>query len=87
MFLDIAGIINKRYSTNPSEKDVDKIINNITERFNIIMKKYSPFYVKLNISHTENASLRTADCGLRRKYSIKKIDLRGTPPKNCLYFC
>jgi hypothetical protein len=51
LFLDIAEIINKRYSTNPSGNDIDKVINNITERFNNIMQKDSPFDVKLNIPH------------------------------------
>jgi len=70
LFLDIAGIINKRYSTNPSyiANDVEKVINNITERFNNIMQKDSPFDVKLNIPHTENV----------RKYSIKN---RSENPK------
>lgn len=68
LFLDIAGIINKRYSTNPSVNDIDKVINNITERFNNIMQKDSPFDVKLNIPHTDNV----------RKYSIKN---RSENPK------
>lgn len=60
LFLDISGILNKRYSTNLSESDTNNIISNITERFNDIMQKDSPFDVKLNIPHLENV----------RKYSI-----------------
>ena len=68
LFLDIAGIINKRYSTYPSVSDTNEVINNITERFKNIMPKDSPFCVKLNIPHTENV----------RKYSIKN---RSENPK------
>lgn len=60
LFLDIAEILNKRYSTDESVSDINNAINNITERFNDIMLKDSPFDVKLNIPHTENV----------RKYSI-----------------
>jgi hypothetical protein len=62
LFLDISEILNKRYSTvkHSSVNDINNAINNITERFNEIMKKNSPFDVKLNIPHTENV----------RKYSI-----------------
>ena len=67
-FLDIAGIMNKRYSTYPTVSDTNEVINNITERFNNIMQKDSPFDVKLNIPHTENV----------RKYSIKN---RSENPK------
>ena len=68
LFLDLAGIINKRYSTYSSVSDTNEVINNITERFNNIMQKDSPFDVKLNIPHTENV----------RKYSIKN---RSENPK------
>ena len=62
LFLDISGIINKRYSTNPgyAVRDINIVIDNITERFKDIMRNDSPFDVKLNIPHTENV----------RKYSI-----------------
>lgn len=60
LFLDIAEILNKRYSTDSPVSDINNAINNITERFNDIMQKDSPFDVKLNIPHIENV----------RKYSI-----------------
>lgn len=60
LFLDISEILNKRYSTNSLVSDINNIINNITERFNDIIQKDSPFDVKLNIPHTENV----------RKYSV-----------------
>ena len=60
LFLDISEILNKRYSTNSSVSDINNVIKNITEKFNDIMQKDSPFDVKLNQRHTENV----------RKYSI-----------------
>ena len=60
LFLDISEILNKRYSTNSCISDINHVIGNITERFNDIIQKDSPFNVKLNIPHTENV----------RKYSI-----------------
>lgn len=54
LFLDISEILNKRYSTSSSVSDINNVIKNITERFNDIMQKDSPFDVKLNIPHIEN---------------------------------
>lgn len=48
LFLDISDILNKIYSTNT------KTISNINERFENILKKDSPFDVKLNIPHADN---------------------------------
>lgn len=60
LFLDISEILNKRYSTNISTGDVDEIISNISKKFEDIIKKDSPFDVKLDLPHTENV----------RKFSI-----------------
>ena len=60
LFLDISEILNKRYSITISSDKVDKIINDINKRFEDIMKKDSPFDIKLDLPHTENV----------RKFSI-----------------
>ena len=54
------NILNKRYSTTISADKVDKIINDIIIRFEDIIKKDSPFDIKLDLPHTENV----------RKFSI-----------------
>jgi hypothetical protein len=57
LFLDISEILNKRYTTNNPSRSADNvqsIINEITERFNLIMQKDPPFDVKLNILHVKN---------------------------------
>lgn len=65
LFLDIADILNKRYSTNSSTGNINEVIDNIIERFQDILKKDSPFDVKLNIPHVENV----------RKFSVAKRSL------------
>lgn len=60
LFLEISEIINKRYSTTVYAKDakrdnVEEIINNISKKFEDIIKKDSPFDIELDIPHTENA--------------------------------
>jgi hypothetical protein len=60
LFLDISEIINKRYSTNISSDDVNKIISNINQKFEDIIKKDPPFDIKLDFPHTQNV----------RKFSI-----------------
>jgi hypothetical protein len=60
IFLEISEIINKRYSTSVYAKDakrdnVEEIINNISKKFEDIIKKDSPFDIELDIPHTENA--------------------------------
>lgn len=52
--MDISEILNKRYSTNISTDNVNKIINNICKKFEYIVKKDSPFDIKLDLSHIEN---------------------------------
>lgn len=59
-FLDISEILNKRYSTTISTDNVNEIINNISKKFEDILKKDSPFDIKLDLPHTENV----------RKFSI-----------------
>lgn len=54
LFLDISEIINKRYSTTISTDNVNEIINNISKKFKDIIKKNSPFDIKLDLPHTEN---------------------------------
>ena len=54
LFLDISEILNKRYSTNISTYNVNKIINNICKKFEDIVKKDSPFDIKLDLPHIEN---------------------------------
>lgn len=60
LFLDISEILNKRYSTTISTDNVNGIINNISKKFEDIIKKDSPFDIKLDLPHTENV----------RKFSI-----------------
>nr|YP_009254039.1 hypothetical protein [Hypomyces aurantius]ANC62724.1 hypothetical protein [Hypomyces aurantius] len=60
LFLDISEILNKRYSTTVSVDSVDGIINDISKKFEEIIKKDSPFDIKLDLPHTENV----------RKFSI-----------------
>lgn len=55
LFLDISDILNKRYSTNTKTiSNINELITNINERFENILKKDSPFDVKLNIPHANN---------------------------------
>lgn len=56
LFLDISEILNKRYTTDNIgvADNVENIINDITERFNLIMQKDPPFDVNLNILHAKN---------------------------------
>jgi LAGLIDADG endonuclease len=68
LFLDISEIINKRYSTAISTDNVNEIINNISKKFEDILKKDSPFDIKLDLPHTENV----------RKFSIAN---RSEKPK------
>lgn len=60
LFLDISEILNKRYSTTVSIENVDGIINDISQKFEDILKKDSPFDIKLDLPHAENV----------RKFSI-----------------
>ena len=60
LFLDISEILNKRYSTSVSTHKTNEIINNISKNFEDILKKDSPFDIKLYLPHTENV----------RKFSI-----------------
>ena len=60
LFLDISEILNKRYSTTVSTHNANEIINNISKKFEDIIKKDSPFDIKLDLPHTENV----------RKFSI-----------------
>jgi hypothetical protein len=60
LFLDISEILNKRYSTTVSIHNANEIINNISKKFEGIIKKDSPFDIKLDLPHTENV----------RKFSI-----------------
>src|SRR5690606_19139441 len=53
LFLDIADIINKRYTTR-STGNLDDIIAGIFERSKIILAKDPPFDVKSNIPHIDN---------------------------------
>ena len=53
LFLDISDILNKRYSDKNS-LDVETIINDITNRFELIMKKEPLFDVNLYVPHIEN---------------------------------
>jgi hypothetical protein len=57
LFLDISEILNKRYSTTISTDNVSEIINNISKRFEDIIKKDSPFDIKLDLPHTENVRM------------------------------
>jgi hypothetical protein len=54
LFLDISEVINKRYSTNISTDDVNRIISNINQKFEDIIKKDPPFDIKLDLLHTQN---------------------------------
>ena len=53
LFLDISDILNKRYS-NKNDLDVDIIIEDITNRFKLIMKKDPLFNINLYEPHIEN---------------------------------
>lgn len=57
LFLEISEILNKRYSTtmSPKRENVKEIINNISKKFEDIIKKDSPFDIELDLSYTENA--------------------------------
>jgi hypothetical protein len=55
LFLDISGVLNKRYSTNNNSVDINKAIENIFERFENITKIEPPFNVKHFIPHVDNA--------------------------------
>lgn len=68
LFLDISEILNKRYSTTMSIENVDEIINDISKKFEDIIKKDPLFDIKLDLSHTENV----------RKFSITN---RSANPK------
>jgi len=68
LFLDISEILNKRYSTTILTENIDEIINNISNRFEDILKKDPPFDIKLDLPHTENV----------RKFSISN---RSENPK------
>lgn len=54
LFLDISDILNKRYSTN-STSGINKIITEIFDRSQVILKENPPFDVKSNIPHVDNA--------------------------------
>ena len=60
LFLDISEVLNKRYSTTISIYNINERIDNINKIFEDIIKKDSPFDIKLYIPHTENV----------RKFSI-----------------
>lgn len=68
LFLDISDILNKRYSTTKSIENVDEIINDISKKFEDILKKDPLFDIKLDLPHTENV----------RKFSIAN---RSANPK------
>lgn len=55
LFLDISDVLNKRYSTSNNSVDIDKVIENINERFENISKLEPVFNVKLFIPHVDNA--------------------------------
>lgn len=55
LFLDIADIINKRYSTSDKSTNIDKVIGDLFERFNDISKIESPFNVEHFNPHVDNA--------------------------------
>ena len=55
LFLDISDVLNKRYSTDNNLVDINKAIENIFEKFDIISKTEPPFNVKLLIPHVDNA--------------------------------
>ena len=57
LFLDISDVLNKRYSTDikNSTEDIDKVIENISDRFKSISKIEPPFNVKLFNPHVDNA--------------------------------
>jgi hypothetical protein len=60
LFLDISEVLNKRYSTSISIDNINERINNINKKFEDIVKKDSPFDIRLDVPHTENV----------RKFSI-----------------
>ena len=55
LFLDISDVLNKRYSTDNNLFDINKAIENIFEKFDVISKTEPPFNVKLLIPHVDNA--------------------------------
>lgn len=55
LFLDISEVLNNRYSTSNNSVDIDKVIENINERFENISKLEPVFNVKLFIPHVDNA--------------------------------
>lgn len=58
LFLDIADIINKRYSTSDracASTNIDKVIGDLFERFNDISKIESPFNIEHFNPHVDNA--------------------------------
>ena len=55
LFLDISDVLNKRYSTGNDSADINKAIENIFERFEILSEIESPFNVKDFIPHVDNA--------------------------------
>lgn len=54
LFLDISDVLNKRYSTSNNLVDIEKVIENINERFESISKLEPVFNVKLFIPHVDN---------------------------------
>ena len=55
LFLDISDILNKRYSIDNNLVYINKAIENIFEKFDVISKTEPPFNVKLLIPHVDNA--------------------------------
>ena len=55
LFLDISDVLNKRYSRGNDSADINKAIENIFERFEILSEIESPFTVKDFIPHVDNA--------------------------------
>ncbi|KAG0122699.1 hypothetical protein HOY82DRAFT_641443 [Tuber indicum] len=53
LFLDISGVLNKRYSTG-SIKDLDRKIADIFNRYQAILLMNSPFNIEDNIPHVDN---------------------------------
>lgn len=53
--MDISEVLNNRYSTSNNSVDIDKVIENINERFENISKLEPVFNVKLFIPDVDNA--------------------------------
>lgn len=53
--MDFSDVLNKRYSTSNNSVDIDKVIENINERFENISKLEPVFNAKLFIPHVDNA--------------------------------